>query len=287
MTVTLNQRVIITNCPLSALERSIDDLRYSAVHPQENGTSSSTSATGNHLWEPLHDASSNTLNIPPKTLTFLNYQSLYTSPTSNVIPVSASPLSVSWDERFLELKQTLPGAATLLMFLCLLHADDIPEILFCRMWSTRECWNSDGEIEHVNVSVNAPLVDLLTCRTQFHENIRLLECFGFIKSEPGALGKRKFSIKPDLQDRIMGITLNPQELEWLRLVLVCHSFPGRLEEIGSVSDTLNHADLLIICLTASVIQGGHCYPNSDMLSHTVTASETGCLPTLPLDMAYC
>ena len=44
----------------------------------------------------------------------------------------------------------------------------------------------------------------------------------------------------------MGMTHNLQELEWLRLVLVCHSFPERLEEIGSVSDTLNSTDSLII-----------------------------------------
>ncbi len=115
------------------------------------------------------------------------------------------------------------------------------------MWTTRECWSCDGEIEHVNVSRNAPLVNILTRQTQFHEDIQLLESLGFIKSEPGALGKRKFSIKRDLQVRIMGMTQNLQELEWLRLVLVCHSFPGRLEEIGSVSDTLNSTDLLIIC----------------------------------------
>ncbi|KAL9120182.1 MAG: hypothetical protein Q9187_003261 [Circinaria calcarea] len=154
------------------------------------------------------------------------------SPTSNVTPVSASLLSMSWDERILELEQTSPDAAMLLTFLCSLHPDDIPEILFCRMRSTREWWSCDGEIEHVNVSVNATLVDFLTRQAQFHENIRLLESSGFIKSEPGALGKRRFSIKPDVQECIMDITPNLEELEWLRLVLVCHSFPGRLEEIG-------------------------------------------------------
>lgn len=262
--VALCGGAITTDCPPPAPKSSIDDARYSAIHPQENGTSSSTLVPGNHLRGPLHDASLNTLNMPPRTLNFLDYvqwspagtphsaQSSYTSPTSNVTPVSASSLSVR-DTRFLELKHTLPGAATLLTFLCSLHPDDIPEILLCRMWSTRECWNSDGEIEHVNVTVNAPLGDLLTCRTQFYENIRLLECFDFIKSEPGALGKRKFSIKPELQEHIMGITPNLQDLEWLRLVLVCHSFPGRLEEIGSVFDTLDYADLLIIRLTALVI----------------------------------
>ena len=289
---------VTTDCPPSALERSIDDSRYLAMHPQEHCSSSSASALGNHLRNPLHDASLNTLNIPPRTLTFSDYvqccststfrsvHSSYTSPTSSVTPVSASPPSVSWGKRFLELEQTSPGAVALLKFLCSLHRDDIPEILFCRMWSTRECWSSDGEIVQVNVSVNAPLIDLLTRQTQFHENIRLLESFGFIKSEPGVLGKRKFSIKPDLQDRIMGITLNLQEVEWLRLVLVCHSFPGRFEEIGSVFDTLNYIDLLIICLTALGIQGGHCYPNYDMLLHIVKTSETGYLHTLPLDMAY-
>ncbi len=252
-------------------------------------------APGNRSRNPLHDTSSSTLNLPPRTLTFSDQvqsstshyvQSSYTSPTSNVTP-AAWPLSMSWDEKFLELEQISLDAATLLKFLCLLHPVDIPEILFWRMWSTRESWSCDGEVEYFNISVNAPLVDLLTRETHFHENIRLLESFGFINSKPGALGKRKFSVEPDLQDRITGITPNLEELEWLRLVLVCHSFPGRLEELGSVSDTVNCAHLLIICLTALEIQGGHCYPNSDMLSHTVKASETGYLHTLSLGMAYC
>lgn len=161
---------------------------------------------------------------------------------SSVAYESASPLSMSWNERYLGLEQTSPDAALLLTFLCSLQADDIPEILFCRMWSTRECWSCDGEIEYVNASVNAPLVDLLTRQAQFHENIQLLESSGFIKSEPGALCKRKFSIKPNLQDHIISIIPNLEELEWIRLVLVCHSYPGRLEEIGSVSHTLNRVE---------------------------------------------
>ncbi|KAI4260729.1 MAG: hypothetical protein LQ352_000121 [Teloschistes flavicans] len=145
---------------------------------------------------------------------------------------SALHPSASWDERFPGLEHTSPDAATLLKFLCSLHPDEIPEILFCRMWTTRECWSCDGETEHVKVSLDAPLIGLLTCQTQFHEGIQLLESLGFIKSEPGPLGKRKFSIKPDLRDYVTAITGNLSEVEWVRLVLVCHSFPGRLEEIG-------------------------------------------------------
>lgn len=141
------------------------------------------------------------------------------------------------------------GAATPLKFLCSLHPDDIPGVLFFRMWSTRGCWNCEGEIEYVNISMDAPLVDVLTRQHQFNKNIQLLESFRFIKSAPGALGKPKFSIKPDLQDRILGIIPNMRELEWLRLVLICHSFPGRLEETGSVSDTSDCVGSLIICST--------------------------------------
>ena len=61
---------------------------------------------------------------------------------------------------------------------------------------------------------------------------------------------RYLSIKPDLQDCITGITGNLSEVEWVRLVLVCHSFPGRLEEIGSVSSALDSTDLLIILLNS-------------------------------------
>ncbi len=249
----------ITERLSSALERSIDDPRHLVMQHQENCRSSSALAPGNHLRPPLYDASLNTLNIPQRTRTFSDYvrccststshdvQSSYTSPTSNVMPAPALHLSASWDERFLRLEQTSPNAATFLKFLCTLQPDEIPEILFCRMWTTRECWSCDGEIEHVDVSLNAPLINFLTRQTQFYEDIQLLESLGFIKSEPGPLGKRKFSIKPDLQDRITGTTQNLPEVEWLRLVLVCHSFPGRLEEIGAVFSALDSTDLLIIC----------------------------------------
>ena len=135
----------------------------------------------------------------------------------------------------------------MLQFLCLLYLNDIPEILFCRMRSTRECWSCDGEIEHVQASVKASILDVFNCEAQFHENIHLLKSSGFIKSEPGVLGKRKFSVQPDLQDHIVSTIPNLEELEWIRLVLVCHSFPGRTEEIGSVSGTLIRTDLLTIC----------------------------------------
>lgn len=46
------------------LERSIDGSRYLAMHLQENCSSSSASARGNHSPDSLHDASLNTLNIP-------------------------------------------------------------------------------------------------------------------------------------------------------------------------------------------------------------------------------
>ena len=189
--VTPGGGAITTDCPPSTLEHSVDDPRYLGIPPQGNSTSSSASAPSNRLRKPLYDISLNTLKISPTTLTFSNYvnsvntscstQSSYTPPTSNTTPVSASPLSMSWDGRYKKLQQMSLGAATFLTFLCSLHPDDIPEALFCRMWSTRECWNCEGEIEHVNVSVNAPLVDVLTRQTQFNENIQLLESFRFIK----------------------------------------------------------------------------------------------------------
>jgi len=210
----------ITDRLSSAFERSIDDPRYLGMHRQENYSSSSALALN-----PLHDASLNTLNISSRIRTFSDYehwcfattshyvQSSDASPISNVTPVSASHLSASWDKRFLKLEQTSPDATTLLKFLHSLQSDKIPEIIFCRMWTTRECWSCDNELEHVNILLNGPLVDLLTRQSQFHENIQLLESLGFIKSESGALGKRKFSIKLDLQDRIKSMTQNPQELE--------------------------------------------------------------------------
>ena len=165
------------------------------MHHQENCNSSFALAPSNRLRKPLHDALLNTLNIPSRVRTFSDYEQCCSATTSHYVQSSyASP----WDGRFLELEQTSPDATTLLKFLYSLQPDEIPEVTFCRMWTTRECWSYDGEIEHVNILLNSPLVDLLKRQSQFHENIQLLESLGFIKSEPGALGKRKFLIKTRL-----------------------------------------------------------------------------------------
>lgn len=276
-----NEGASTTGCQLPAPERALDDFRHSCG-------SSATSVPGNQLRNPLRDVVSTdqymqccSVRAPSSA------QSPSTLPTSSVISVSAAVPSVSWDERFQELQQASPDSARFLTFLCSLRPGDIPEILFHRIRGTRECWACDGEIKSITISVNDPLIDLLTHQTQFEKNVQLLESFGFVKSEPGALGKRNFSIKPDLQERITNITPNLEELEWLRLVLICHSFPGRLEEIGSVFEALSWIDLLIIYSTALETQQGHWYPNSNMLSHTVKASKTRYSHTTLLDIAYC
>ena len=237
----------------STLEQSTDDPRYLAVGYREKCNSSSASAPGDHPRNSLFDTSPNTSNIAQgaQTMEYVRYcsagaahdvESSCTSPMSSAMPVSVVDRSTSWDERFLRLERISPDAVILLEFLCTLQPGEIPEIVFCRMWTSRECWSCDGEIERVNIPLSAPLIDLVTRPSLFHEHARLLESFGFIKSEPGPLGKRKFSIEPDFRDRMTGIIRNFREVQWLRLVLVCHSFPGRLEEIGSVSCVLNLLD---------------------------------------------
>ena len=167
----------ITDHLSSAFERSIDDPRYLGIYRQENCNSLSILASSNHLRNSFHDALLNILNIPLRIRTFSDnekccsvtithyVQSSYASPISNVTPVSASHLSAFWNERFLELKETSPDATTLLKFLHLSQPDKIPEIMFCRIWTPRECWSCDDEIEHVNVLLNGPLVDLLTSQS--------------------------------------------------------------------------------------------------------------------------
>jgi hypothetical protein len=137
---------------------------------------------------------------------------------------------------FRQFVHLFPPAATLLLALfCTLDIDDIPEIIFCRLRNDRACWGSDGEIENTAVPVAIPLADLLTNR-QFEDTVQFLISSELIESGSGALGKRKFTIKPGVRDHVRAASRDQELLEWYCLVLICHAFPGRREEIGSVFD---------------------------------------------------
>jgi hypothetical protein len=114
--------------------------------------------------------------------------------------------------------------------LCMLDTHDIPEIIFCRLRKDRTCWGSDGEVEHAAVPVAKSLADPLTDH-QFEDAVQCLISSKLIKSESGALGKRKFTITPAVRDHVRGASRDQESLEWLCLVLICHAFPGRREEI--------------------------------------------------------
>jgi hypothetical protein len=128
-------------------------------------------------------------------------------------------------------QQLFPPAATLVSaLLCTLDTHDIPEIIFCRLRKDRTYWGSDGEVEHVAVPVANSLADLTD--RQFEDTVQYLISSELIESESGALGKRKFTIKPSVRDHVRGASRDQELLEWLCLVLICHAFPGRREEIG-------------------------------------------------------
>ena len=142
-----------------------------------------------------------------------------------------------WNDKLQDLERNSPDAMILLAFMCTLQASEIPEILFFRMGRTRECWAWDGEIEYTHAPVNAPVFDIITCDARFRKSIQTLESSSLVYSKPGALGKRSFRIDLDLQEHMIKNAPYWEESQWTSLILVCHSFPGRFDEIGSVSDT--------------------------------------------------
>ena len=105
---------------------------------------------------------------------------------------------------------TLSQAAKLLMFLCTLNTDNIPEILFWRLWNTRKWW------------------------AQFKDCIQCLESLGFVESREGALGRREFSIKAAIRESVTRANHDQDWLQWICLIVICHTFPRTREEIGLV-----------------------------------------------------
>ncbi|TAQ86484.1 hypothetical protein B7494_g5196 [Chlorociboria aeruginascens] len=89
----------------------------------------------------------------------------------------------------------------------------------------------NGEIEHAAVPIPDLLANLFTS-PQFEDTIQYLISSQLIESGSGALGKRKFTIKPGVRDHIREALPDQESLEWSCLVLICHAFPGRHEEMG-------------------------------------------------------
>lgn len=152
-----------------------------------------------------------------------------------VVAVNSStqrPQQLSVGRPHISVVQLLPPAATLVLaILCTLDTHDIPEIIFCRLRKDRTCWGGDGEVEHVAVPVFKSLVDLLAGR-QFDSVVQCLISFELIESASGALGKRNFTVKPHVRDHVSGTSRDRELQKWLCVILICHAFPGRREEIG-------------------------------------------------------
>lgn len=126
-------------------------------------------------------------------------------------------------------KQLSPLAARLLILLCMVGTDNVPEILFLRLRQPRVCWGSNGEIQHVAL----PVVNVLDDSNQFEKNILCLQSKGFIDLKGEILRGRNIIIKPGVRDCMKTIPLyQDRDWKWLCLVLICHTFPGRHEEIG-------------------------------------------------------
>lgn len=173
----------------------------------------------------------------PRLVSRSNTNNHQSRQSSNPPPVVTLSPGIQGNIRRLE--QWSPQAHKFFTFLCALDSDDIPEALFCRMWSPREHWGTEGEVECNSISVVDPFVELLTNATYFHDNIRILESCGLIGSTSGPLRMRKFFIEPGVRTFMNKDIPNLERLEWIRVVLICHAFPGRAEEKGSVYSLRN------------------------------------------------
>lgn len=120
-------------------------------------------------------------------------------------------------------------ARRFLKFLSALRIESIPEVFLLRLMAATEMWGPSGEIEKVKTPPIDPIVDDLINGAAFdflQHYIRM----GLVQETGRDFGRRVFTISPKLQATLVDAEPFIPDLYWRRLVLVCHAFPGRLEE---------------------------------------------------------
>lgn len=134
-----------------------------------------------------------------------------------------APVEPAW-------RQLSSPARRFLKFLSALRTERIPEVFLLRLMTATKMWGPSGEIESIRTPLVDPIVWDLVHRTAF-DFVQLYINMGLVRDTWGDFGRRVFTVSPKLQAVLVEQT-EPfiPDMEWVRLVLVCHAFPGRWEE---------------------------------------------------------
>ena len=133
-----------------------------------------------------------------------------------------APVDFAW-------QQLSNPARRFLKFLGSLKIESIPEVLLLRLMIPTEIWSPSGEIENVRTLPIDPVVEDLIHGTAF-DFIQIYICMGLVRETQGDFGRRGFTISPKIKTTLVEAEPFIPDVEWRRLTLVCHAFPGRWEE---------------------------------------------------------
>ena len=133
-----------------------------------------------------------------------------------------APVDFAW-------QQLSNPARRFLKFLGSLKIESIPEVLLLRLMIPTEIWSPSGEIENVRTLPIDPVVEDLIHGTAF-DFIQIYICMGLVRETQGDFGRRGFTISPKIKTTLVEAEPFIPDVEWRRLTLVCHAFPGSWEE---------------------------------------------------------
>lgn len=122
----------------------------------------------------------------------------------------------------------------LLAALCAMGTS-VPEILLIRFTEPRMYWRPDGEVGEQFIAVDDLLARSLSDRTHLERNVQSLQAKGLIFAESGSFcGSRNFSVDDETRRSVLAGLRNLGDVRWICQVLICHAFPGIVEEARSV-----------------------------------------------------
>jgi hypothetical protein len=133
-----------------------------------------------------------------------------------------APVDFAW-------RQLSSPARRFLKFLGSLDIESIPEVLLLRLMTTTETWSPSGEIENFRTPPIDPIVEDLIHGTAF-DFIQLYIRMDLVRETRGDFRRRAFIVSPKIQTILVEAESLIPDVEWLRVNLVCHAFPGRWEE---------------------------------------------------------
>lgn len=133
-----------------------------------------------------------------------------------------APVDLAW-------RQLSSPALRFLKFLSALKVEGIPEVLLLRLMTDTKTWGPNGEIDNIRTPPIDSIVEDLVNGTAF-DFVQLYISLGLVHERQGDFGRRIFTVSPKVQATLVQAEPIIPDLEWLRLVLVCHAFPGRWEE---------------------------------------------------------